>query len=50
MHVFSRHGINWTDAVSLIAEALGRLPVSSAKTLDDEGVVCDEHGVAIWGL
>jgi len=43
--VFSQHGLDWTDGVPLIAEALRSLPVWSA-TLDGEGVVCDERGVS----
>jgi len=48
VRVFSQHGIDWTEGVPLIAEALRRLPVSSAM-LDGEGVVCDERGVTDFG-
>jgi bifunctional non-homologous end joining protein LigD len=44
VRVFSRHGKDWTDKVPAIVEAMLALPVSA--TVDGEGVVCDERGVA----
>jgi bifunctional non-homologous end joining protein LigD len=44
VRIFSRHGLDWTERVPLIAEALLALPVSSV-TLDGEGVVCDAKGL-----
>jgi bifunctional non-homologous end joining protein LigD len=44
VRVFSRHGMDWTDKVPAIVEALRGLPVTSA-TIDGEGVVCDDWGV-----
>jgi bifunctional non-homologous end joining protein LigD len=45
VRVFSRRGHDWTDRVPAIAEALQSLRVKSI-TLDGEGVVCGEDGVA----
>jgi bifunctional non-homologous end joining protein LigD len=45
VRVFSRGGYDWTDRVPLIAQALAKLRVKSV-TLDGEGVVCREDGVA----
>jgi bifunctional non-homologous end joining protein LigD len=41
--VFSRNGLDWTDRVPLIAEALTALRVRSV-TLDGEGVICGPDG------
>jgi bifunctional non-homologous end joining protein LigD len=45
VRVFSRGGYDWTDRVPLNAQALAKLRVKSV-TLDGEGVVCREDGVA----
>jgi bifunctional non-homologous end joining protein LigD len=45
VRVFSRRGHDWTDRVPAIADALTALRVKSV-TIDGEGVVCGEDGVA----
>jgi bifunctional non-homologous end joining protein LigD len=45
VRVFSRRGNEYTDRVPRIAEALAKLRVKSV-TIDGEGVVCGEDGVA----
>jgi bifunctional non-homologous end joining protein LigD len=45
VRVFSRRGNDYTDRVPAIAEALAKLRVRSV-TIDGEGVVCGEDGVA----
>jgi bifunctional non-homologous end joining protein LigD len=49
MRVFSRNGLDWTDRVPLIAEALAALRVRSV-TIDGEGVVCGRDGVSDFDL
>ena len=45
VRVFSRQGIDWTDRVPLIADALQALRVKSV-IVDGEGVVCRPDGVS----
>ena len=45
VRVFSRQGIDWTDRVPLIADALQAPQVKSAA-VDGEGVVCRPDGVS----
>jgi bifunctional non-homologous end joining protein LigD len=42
-HIYSRNGKEWTDAFSRIAEAVARLPVTSAW-IDGEVIVNDANG------
>jgi bifunctional non-homologous end joining protein LigD len=49
VRVFSRQGIDWTDRVPLIAEALQALRVKSV-IVDGEGVVCRPDGVSDFDL
>jgi bifunctional non-homologous end joining protein LigD len=49
VRVFSRQGIDWTDRVPLIAEALAALRVKSV-IIDGEGVVCHPDGVSDFDL
>ena len=49
VRVFSRQGIDWTDRVPLIAEALAALRVKSV-IIDGEGVVCRPDGVSDFDL
>jgi bifunctional non-homologous end joining protein LigD len=49
VRVFSRQGIDWTDRVPLIAEALTALRVKSV-IIDGEGVVCRPDGVSDFDL
>ena len=49
VRVFSRQGIDWTDRVPLIAEALQALRVKSV-IVDGEGVVCRSDGVSDFDL
>jgi bifunctional non-homologous end joining protein LigD len=44
VRVISRNGIDWTDRVPSIVEALRSLRMHSAM-IDGEGVICDERGV-----
>src|SRR5437868_10486567 len=44
VRVISRHGIDWTDRVPSIVDALRLLQLKSA-TIDGEGVICDDGGV-----
>jgi bifunctional non-homologous end joining protein LigD len=44
IRVISRHGIEWTDRVPSIVDAIRSLHLKSA-TIDGEGVICDERGV-----
>jgi bifunctional non-homologous end joining protein LigD len=44
VRVISRHGLDWTDRVPWIVEALRSLRLQSA-TIDGEGVICDDRGV-----
>ena len=43
VHVFSRHGKDWSDKVPAIVEAMLALPAPA--TLDGEGVVVDDRGI-----
>jgi bifunctional non-homologous end joining protein LigD len=49
VRVFSRHGVDWTDRVPLIADALQALRVKSV-IIDGEGVVCRPDGVSDFDL
>ena len=49
VRVFSRQGIDWTDRVPLIADALQALRVKSV-VVDGEGVVCRPDGVSDFDL
>jgi bifunctional non-homologous end joining protein LigD len=49
VRVFSRRGHDWTDRVPFIAKTLAKLRVTSV-TLDGEGVVCGQNGVADFDL
>ena len=49
VRVFSRQGIDWTDRVPLIADALQALRVKSV-IVDGEGVVCRSDGVSDFDL
>jgi bifunctional non-homologous end joining protein LigD len=49
VRVFSRQGVDWTDRVPLIAEALAALRVKSV-IVDGEGVVCRADGVSDFDL
>jgi ATP-dependent DNA ligase len=49
VRVFSRQGIDWTDRVPLIAEALAALRVKSV-VLDGEGVICRPDGISDFDL
>jgi bifunctional non-homologous end joining protein LigD len=44
VRVISRHGIDWTDRVPSIVDALRLLQLKST-TIDGEGVICDDRGV-----
>jgi ATP dependent DNA ligase domain len=45
VRVISRHGLDWTDRVPSILEALRSLRLKSA-TIDGEAVVCNERGIS----